>query len=135
VAEKFALQVISPQRIVFEGEVQAVYAPGAEGEFGILPGHAPYLVQLKIGELRILADDKWTYAAVSGGFSEVEYKSMKILAETCELGHEIDVQRAKAAKQRAEEKLKAKIEADEFADAEAALQRALVRLKVAERNG
>lgn len=136
-AEKFALQIISPERVVFEGEVDAVYAPGAEGEFGVLPGHAPYLVQLKVGELRILQNNKWTYAAVSGGFSEVEYKSMKILAEAAELSHEIDIDRAKAAKQRAEEKLKKekKTEDDEFSLAQAALQRALNRLKVAERNG
>lgn len=135
-SEKFSLQIISPERVVFEGEVEAVYAPGKEGEFGVLPGHAPYLVQLKIGELRILKDNKWTCAAISGGFSEVEYKSMKILAEAAELSHEIDVERAKAAKQRAEQKLQKNLKADddEFILAQAALERALNRLKVAEKS-
>lgn len=133
-ADTFSLRLISPERVVFEGEVSAVYCPGALGEFGVLAGHAPLLARLKTGEIRILKDNKWLYAAVSGGFSEVEYKSMRVLAEAAELSAEIDVARADAAKKRAEDKLKQeKLEKEDDAVLSAALERALNRLKVAGR--
>ena len=134
-AGKFSLKVISPERLVFEGDVEAVYAPGSEGEFGILAGHAPYLAQLKVGKLRILQNEKWLNAAVHGGFSEVDYTSMRVLVEACEFSNEIDVARANQAKQKAEDKLKGgRREEDDFGNAEAALERAMVRLEVAEKN-
>jgi len=137
VANKFSLRVISPERVIFEGDVEAVYAPAIEGEFGVLAGHAPYLAQLKIGGVRILQDNKWLYAAISGGFSEVDYNSMKILAEAAELSQEIDVERATRARRRAEEALKARdqLEEQEIALTMAALERALNRLRIAEKSG
>ncbi len=134
--EKFRLEIITPERIVFQGEVEEVYAPGWEGEFGVLRGHEPYLIILKIGEMRFRQGDTWQYAAISGGFCEIDYDSMRILAEACELSFEIDVERAKRAKKRAEEKLK-KLdplkEEWEFIEAQTALQRALIRLQVAQK--
>jgi F-type H+-transporting ATPase subunit epsilon len=134
-AGKFSFQVISPERVVFSGDVEEVYAQGFLGEFGVLPGHAPYLSLLKTGELRFKQDGKWTHAAVSSGFCEVDYTSMKILAETCELSSEIDKERARRAKERAEQALKseARKEENSFGSAEASLERAVTRLKVAER--
>ena len=136
-ADKFKLQVIAPENIVFEGEVHEVYAPGFLGEFGIRPGHAPYLVALKIGRLKVRVDAKWTFAALNNGFAEVDYDSMRILAETCELQSDIDVERARRAKARAEESLKkldSQKEKENAAAAEAALRRALNRLEVAEKS-
>ncbi len=136
-ADKFKLQVIAPENIVFSGEVNEVYAPGFLGEFGIRPGHAPYLVALKVGKLKVHVDSKWTYAALNSGFAEVDYDSMRILADTCELQSDIDVERARRAKTRAEESLK-KLDrgkqADDLAAAEAALRRALNRLEVAKKS-
>jgi F-type H+-transporting ATPase subunit epsilon len=137
VANKFSLRVISPVRVVFEGDVDAVYAPAIQGEFGVLPGHAPYLAQLKIGEIRILQNNKWLHVAVSGGVSEVDYTSMKILADAAELCNEIDVGRATRARSRAEEALKAKdkLEEQDIVLTTAALDRALNRLRIAEKGG
>lgn len=136
--DKFSLSIITPERVVFQGEVEAVYAPGYKGEFGVLAGHKPYLVILKIGELKIRQGDKWLYSAISGGFAEVDYRSMKILAETCEICTEIDIARAEKAKARAEENLK-KLDPikDEqrFLEAQLALYRALNRLQVAKKQG
>jgi len=136
VADKFSLNIITPERVVFQGEVEAVYAPGYKGEFGVLAGHKPYLVMLKVGQLKILKDNKWLYSAISGGFAEVDYSSMKILAETCELSSEIDIARAERAKTRAEEKLK-KLnpikDEQAFLEAQLALYRALNRLQVAKK--
>jgi len=133
-ADKFQLQVITPERVVFKGEVNEVYAPGFLGEFGVLAGHKPYLVLLKIGRLKIRQADQWIYAALNSGFCEVDYDSMRILAETCEISDEIDIDRAQKAKSRAEENLK-KLDPvkDEqaFISAQSALQRALTRLEIA----
>ena len=133
-AEKFQLQIVTPERVVFEGEVEEVYAPGWEGEFGVLKGHEPYIFLLKIGEMRIRQNRQWIYAAISGGLCEVDYDSMQVLAETCELSYEIDVERAQRARARAEEKLKQLDpikDEKEFIEAQTALQRALIRLQVA----
>lgn len=134
-AGKFSFQVISPERVVFEGDVEEVYAPGWEGEFGVLPGHAPYLVLLKVGEIRFRQDGKWTHAAISAGFCEVDYSSMKILAEACELSNEIDKERARLAKERAEQALKIEVKKEEasFLAHQTALERAINRLRVAEK--
>jgi len=89
---------------------------------------------LKIGEMRIRQNRQWIYAAISGGLCEVDYDSMQVLAETCELSYEIDVERAQRARARAEEKLKQLDpikDEKEFIEAQTALQRALIRLQVA----
>jgi len=137
-ADKFQLQVITPERVVFKGEVNEVYAPGFLGEFGVRPGHKPYLVLLEIGPLKIRKDNQWILAALNSGFAEVDYDSMRILAETCEMCDEIDKERAQRAKARAEENLK-KLDPikdeQEFQASRAALARALNRLEVAGKKG
>lgn len=133
-AETFLLEVVTPERSLVSEEVDVVYAPGDQGEFGVLPGHAPLLSLLKIGELRYTKSGEQKVVALSGGFCEVDQKRMKVLAETAEFSHEIDVDRARRAKERAEQnlqKLDRMEKADEFAKAEAALRRALIRLSVA----
>ncbi len=133
-AETFMLEVVTPERRLISEQVDAVYAPGAEGELGVLPGHAPLLSLLKIGELRYSREGGDRRVAISGGFTEVDQKGMKVLAETAEFAEEIDVERAERARARAEDLLKKLDSAeneDEFATAELALKRALIRLQVA----
>ncbi|MEW5762640.1 MAG: F0F1 ATP synthase subunit epsilon [Bacillota bacterium] len=125
------LAIVTPERLVFSDEVRYVQARGAEGELGILPDHAPLITSLKIGVLRIKKDGKWRKAAVSGGFLEVKNNRVVILAPTCEMAEEIDVERAKRAKERAEERLRARTPDIDIRRAEAALARALARLQAA----
>jgi len=127
------LEIITAERQVFSDEVNTVVAPGFEGELGILPHHAPLITMLKPGEVLIRKDGQETYLFVSGGFLEVRPDKIIILADACERSEEIDVERAEAAKHRAEERLKTHPPEMDMARAQAALMRSLVRLKVAER--
>ncbi len=127
------LEIITAERQVFSDEVNTVVAPGFEGELGILPHHAPLITMLKPGEVLIRKDGQETYLFVSGGFLEVRPDKIVILADACERSEEIDVERAEAAKHRAEERLKTHPPEMDMARAQAALMRSLVRLKVAER--
>jgi len=135
-AEKIHLEVVTPERLVLSEEVDIVAAPGVLGEFGVLAGHIPFLSTLRPGEVRYTKEGKTRYLAVSQGFAEVQPDKVTILAETAELAREIDVDRAKRARERAEERLRlVKADALEYAQAEAALKRAVARLKVAEKGG
>ncbi|MBM3117971.1 MAG: F0F1 ATP synthase subunit epsilon [Chloroflexi bacterium] len=126
------LEIITAERQVFADDVNAVVAPGIEGELGILPHHAPLMTMLKPGELLIRKDGEETYLAVTGGFLEVRPDKVIILADACERAEEIDITRAEEAKRRAEERLKTHPPGVDVGQAEAALRRALIRLKVAE---
>jgi F-type H+-transporting ATPase subunit epsilon len=110
-----------------------VVAPGIEGELGILPHHAPLMTILKPGELLIRKDNEEIYRAVSGGFLEVRPDKVIILADACERAEEINIERAEAAKSRAEQLLKTRPPGTDIAQIQAALRRSLVRLKVAEK--
>ncbi len=127
------LEVITAERQVLSDDVNTVVAPGVDGELGILPHHAPLITMLKPGELLIRKDGQETYLFVSGGFLEVRPDKIIILADACERCEEIDIERAEAAKQRAEERLKTHPPDVDMARAQAALLRSLVRIKVAER--
>jgi F-type H+-transporting ATPase subunit epsilon len=127
------LEIITAERQVFSDEVNLVVAPGIEGELGILPHHAPLMTILKPGELLIKKDDEEIYMAVSGGFLEVRPDKVIILADACERAEEINIERAEAAKSRAEQLLKTRPPGSDMAQIEAALRRSLVRLKVAEK--
>ncbi len=127
------LEIITAERQVFSDEVNLVVAPGIEGELGILPHHAPLITILKSGELLIKKDDEEIYMAVSGGFLEVRPDKVIILADACERAEEINIERAEAAKSRAEQLLKTRPPGSDMAQIEAALRRSLVRLKVAEK--
>ena len=134
-AEKqLLLEVVTPDRLVLSTEAEVVVCPGAEGQFGVLPGHIPFLSALEIGEMYYKAGGKTEYLAVSGGFAEVTGEKVTIVAESAEVGREIDVERAKRALERAEKRLAAaKTENIDWARAEAAMRRSLMRTKVAGR--
>ena len=126
------LEVVTPNRLVLSQEVEEITAPGAEGEFGILPGHTPFFTTLKVGEVMYRLGREQRHMAVTWGFAEVLPDKVTILAEAAELEDEIDVERAKNAKKRAEESLKELNPEDkEFYQAMAAFERAMNRLTVA----
>ena len=133
-ADKLELEVVTPDRLVARETVDIVMAVGALGEFGILPNHIPFLTTLQPGELRYRKDNQLEYMAVTGGFAEISDNKVTILAEAAERAREIDVDRARRAKERAEKRLaQAKAESIDYVRAEAALKRSLVRLNIAEK--
>jgi F-type H+-transporting ATPase subunit epsilon len=133
-AGTFLLEVVTSLRLVLSREVEEITAPGAEGEFGVLSGHTPFFTTLKIGEVMYRADKAQQHMAVTWGFVEVLPERVTILAEAAELSSEIDVERAKQAKERAEKQLKQLTpENKEFYASMAALERAINRLAVASR--
>jgi F-type H+-transporting ATPase subunit epsilon len=128
------IDIVTAERIVYSAEVDAVIAPGAEGQLGILPHHAPLMTILQAGELVVRKGGQEEIMAISGGFLEVRPDRVIVLADQAERAEEIDASRAEAAKKRAEERLAGrKATGEDAALAEAALRRALVRLSVAER--
>ena len=130
-AEKLFLEVVTPQKAVVSEEVEIVVAPGSEGEFGALKGHTTFLTSLKIGTLRYKdAKGKERLLFINGGFAEVLPDKVTILAESAEYSKDIDVERAAKAKERAEKRLSAKDADTDLVRAEAALKRALYRLKI-----
>ena len=134
-AEKeLLLEVVTPDRLVLSTEADVVVCPGVEGQFGVLPGHIPFLSALEIGEMYYRKGGQIEYLAVSGGFAEVTGEKVTIVAESAEKGREIDVERARRAQERAEKRLTAaKTENVDWARAEAAMRRSLMRMKVAGR--
>ena len=134
-AEKeLLLEVVTPDRLVLSTQAEVVVCPGVEGQFGVLPGHIPFLSALEIGEMYYKAGGKTEYLAVSGGFAEVTGEKVTIVAESAEVGREIDVERAKRALERAENRVAAGKAAEiDWARAEAAMRRSLMRMKVAGR--
>jgi F-type H+-transporting ATPase subunit epsilon len=133
-AEKINLEIVTPKGAVLSDRVDIVTAPGYSGEFGVLANHAPMLSTIKIGTLKYRKDDREGVLMVGGGFCEVSKNKVTFLVESAERGTEIDVDRALKAKERAEKRLAAALNQTEKINrtrAEAALQRALARLKVA----
>ena len=136
--KKLICEVITPEGVVFQGEVDMVVAPGVQGELGILPLHISFLTQLAIGELRVKFEKEGRavedYIAVHGGFMEVFEDRVTVLSPAAELAREIDIERAKSAKERAEARLRAKKEeGTDVLQAEVASRRAHVRIKTAGR--
>jgi len=126
-------EIVAAERILFSDDVDLVLAPGVEGQLGILPHHAPLITALQPGELIVRKGDSEEVFAVGGGFMEVTHNKVTVLADTAERADEIDMERALAAKQRAEARLAEKRAEDvDYARAEAALRRALARLHAAE---
>jgi F-type H+-transporting ATPase subunit epsilon len=131
---KLRFELVSPERIVYaDDEVDAVIAPGADGELGILPSHAALLTALGDGELRIRKGTEEESFAVHGGFMEVLANKVIVMADTAERADEIDVARAEAARERAESRYRERREDLDVARLQAALRRSRVRLKVARR--
>lgn len=126
------LEVVTPQRRILTEKVVSVIAPGIEGYLGVLPGHAPLLTTLKPGVVYYRKDgDKTEQMAVSGGFMEAGPDKVIILADTAELSREIDVDRARRAKERAEKRLRERPPGLDVARAELALRKNIARLKAA----
>ena len=129
------LEVVTPSGAVVSEEVDIVTAPGVGGEFGVLANHAPFLSTIKTGTLSFKKDKVSKYLMVTGGFTEVSNNKITFLVESAEFGNDIDVDRALRAKERAEKRL---LQAQQAAEkinrvrAEAALQRALARIRTAE---
>ncbi|MDW7772332.1 MAG: F0F1 ATP synthase subunit epsilon [Desulfobulbaceae bacterium] len=129
------LEVVTPTGPVISDEVDIVTAPGFGGEFGVLANHAPFLSTIKTGTLSFKKDKQSRYLMVSGGFAEVSNNKITFLVESAEYGNDIDVDRAIKAKERAEKRIAQAAQHSEKinrARAEAALQRALARIRTAE---
>jgi F-type H+-transporting ATPase subunit epsilon len=131
-AEKLKLELVTPYKKVLSEEVDEITAAGALGEFGVLPGHAPFLTSLKIGEFCYKKNGAIASLSLNWGYFEVENDKVTVLVETAERADEIDLERAKVALGRAEEALKRLSPEDKaFKEHEAALERALIRVQVA----
>jgi F-type H+-transporting ATPase subunit epsilon len=130
--KSFHLEIITPKRVVFKGEITSFSAPGVDGGFQVLHSHAPMLALLTIGEVKITeaSGTEFKYA-VSGGFVEVRDNKVVLLAETAERTDEIDAERAKAARDRAQGRIAEKKHDTDIERAKLALLRALNRLKIA----
>jgi F-type H+-transporting ATPase subunit epsilon len=133
--DRVTLEIATPMRLVVSETVDEVVAPGVEGYFGVLPGHAPFLTTLGIGEVSYRTGRDTHYLALAGGFAEVRNDKVIVLADTAERPEEIDRNRAERARERAEQRLSGRgsEEAIDYARAAAALRRALTRLQTAGR--
>ena len=130
------IEIVTAERVVYSQEgVDEVVAPGAEGEFAVLPEHAAFITTLVPGELRIIRGGEEEAMAITGGFFEVRNDRIVVLADAAERVEEIDVARAEEARRRAEETLQERRELGDLVQTEASLRRALARLRVAEKRG
>jgi len=123
--------VVTPERSVVHEHVDELQIPGAEGYLGILPGHAPLFSELKVGEIGYRIGDRWFFLSVAWGFVEVQPNEVRVLAETAERAHEIDIDRATRAKERAEQRISRGGDDIDYRRALVALERALIRIQVA----
>ncbi len=127
------LEIVTAERQVFSEDVTTIIAEGIEGQMTILPKHAPLITMLAPGELVIRKDGEEMYMSISGGFLEVRPEKVIVLADACERSDEIDIERAREAKRRAEERLKNLTTEIDQSRAEAALRRSMARLRVVEK--
>ena len=133
-ANTFQLEIIATDRVFFRGECEHLVITAIDGLIGIMAGHEPLVTVLPTGELKYMTDGKWQYAAISEGFIQVMPDKAVILADSCELPEEIDVKRAEQARERAEELMKQKQSIMEYYQTQAALNRAMNRLKVSQKH-
>jgi F-type H+-transporting ATPase subunit epsilon len=128
------LEIVTPERLVYQGDVDALVCPGIEGELGILPHHAPLLTTLGFGELRIRTAGQEESFAIAGGFLQVRPDKVVVMAEDADLASEIDLEAAEQARRDAERILaEGFVESADLALARAAMERALLHIRVAER--
>ncbi|MGA9118460.1 MAG: F0F1 ATP synthase subunit epsilon [Bacteroidota bacterium] len=131
----FQLDIVAPDRVVFKGSAMSVTAPGLLGSFQVLYNHAPLLAQLVSGEVKVKAlSGEDSYFAIGGGFAEVRDNHVVILADSAENPEEIDVERAQDAKDNAQDEIRARGPGDRGEEAQAALARAMTRLKIARKH-
>ena len=135
-SDRIDLEIVTPERKLLSVPAREVVVPGLQGYFGVLPGHAPFLTKLGIGEISYKDDTGTHYLAAADGFVEVLPTRVTILARLCEPAREIDIERAREAKRRAEETMKqaAKLSDQDMLMAELSLKKALTRLMVADRS-
>lgn len=129
-ASTFYLEILTPEKKFFWGDVESIIVKTPTGEMGVLKGHVPMVVVIDIGTIKIKKDDTWIEAVLSEGFMEVKQDTAIILVDTAEWPDEIDINRAKAAKERAAERLMRRMNKEEYVQSKAALARAMARLKV-----
>jgi F-type H+-transporting ATPase subunit epsilon len=129
------LEIVTPERLVVRDTVQEVQIPGKNGYLGILPGHAPLITELSVGEISYRIDGITHWLSVAWGFAEVLPVKVTILAENAERAEEIDLERARKARERAEQILRSGDPNTDYDRAQAALQRAEARLDVASKRG
>ena len=130
------LEIVAPSRQVVRSEhVDEVIAPGSEGEFGVLPGHTPFLATLKMGMLSYREGSEWHHLAVEWGYAEVGADRVIILAEGADRASEIDLSAARIEKERVEKLLAEKLEEKDHEKARIDLMRAMIRIQVAEKHG
>jgi F-type H+-transporting ATPase subunit epsilon len=130
-ADTFQLEIVTPEKMVVRDVAEEMQIPGKDGYLGILPGHAPLITELAVGEITYRNGNHTRHLALAWGFAEVLPDKVTILAETAERPEEIDVNRAQEDKRRAEELLKSGNTEEEFTLAEGKLKRAETRLEVA----
>jgi F-type H+-transporting ATPase subunit epsilon len=132
-ASTIRLELVTPERLLLSEDVDEVIAPGHEGEFGALPEHTQYLTILNVGMLRYRKGSEMRRIALGGGFAEVTPERVVVMAETAERAEEIDLERARRAKERAEAALKElSLDDESYRKAYSALQRAMVRMSAGE---
>ena len=131
--DTFQLEIVTPEKMVVKDVAEEAQIPGKNGYLGILPGHAPLITELAVGEITYRNGGATHHLAVAWGFAEVLPDKVTILAETAERAEEIDPKRAQEAKARAEQRLKSGSTDVDYARAETALQRAECRLQVCEK--
>jgi F-type H+-transporting ATPase subunit epsilon len=134
--ERLYLEIVTPERLMVGQEVDMVEAPGTSGEFGVLPGHVAFLTTLEHGEIRFMTDGTTRFVATSGGFAEVLDNKVTVLVDTAEFEEEIDLERARKAKERAESALGAvSFDEAEYRILHGALMRAITRISTGSRTG
>ncbi|MFO7815725.1 MAG: F0F1 ATP synthase subunit epsilon [Halanaerobiales bacterium] len=129
---KIMLEIITPKDTVFKGKVDVIEAPAVDGLIGILPNHAPLITALKTGVIRATIDNKDRFISVSEGIMDVKPDQVNIVARTAEMPEDIDLDRAKEARERAKERLEEASAKIDHARAEGAMERAIARIKAAE---
>ena len=128
------LEIVTPEKLAYADDVDSVQLPGSEGELGVLPHHAPLLTMLGVGELRIRKAGAEESFAIVGGFLQVRPDRVVVMAETADMASEIDLETAQQARRAAEQALESGYsEGADLSAARAALQQALLRIRVAER--
>jgi len=132
-ADTFELEIVTPEKMVVRDVAEEMQIPGKDGYLGILPGHAPLITELAVGQITYRNGSATHYLAVAWGFAEVLPNKVTILAETAERAEEVNVSRAEAAKQRAETTLGKCATEEDFKKTAGDLQRAETRLEVAEK--
>ena len=130
----FNLEIVATDKIFYKGTCESLVFPGIDGEHGVLARHETMVAAVKAGELRCIIDGEHKRAAVDDGFIEVSPEKVVVIVDFAERPEDIDIKRAERAKERAEERLRLKRSEKEYVHSQAALSRAMARLKVSQRN-